>query len=155
MDITIPAALKSLSSAGTAVKSLASWWKKAKGDSKALVGELKDNLSYFDLVMDDEVDLGKIIKNISTSEYKRLSKEGFNFNTLKKAKIIKHTSLEGTKLSSWAGKETEELIDSIYEKINDLLIRFPHVLNNKKYRWDVRVNNIRKKIWLLLKHVSS
>ena len=44
MEITIPTALKSLSSAGTAIKELTAWHKKAKGDARALIGELKDNL---------------------------------------------------------------------------------------------------------------
>lgn len=137
------------------MKSIISWWKKSKGDSRALIGELKDDLSYFDMVAEDGVELGDVIEKISVSEFKRLSKEGFDFNKLKKSKITKYPSLEGSDLSAWGGKNTEELIESIYEKINDLKIRFPHVSNNKKYRWGVRVNNIRKRIWLLLKHVSS
>ena len=107
------------------------------------------------MVANDDVDLGEVIEKISIIEFKRLSKDGFNFNKLKKSTINKYPSLDGTDLSSWGGKETEELIESIYEKINELKIRFPHVSNNKKYRWSVRVNNIRKRIWLLLRHVSS
>ena len=155
MDITIPTAIKSLSAGGSAMKSISSWWKKSKGDSRSLIGELKDNLSYLDMVANDGVDLGEVIEKISVAEFKRLSREGFNFNKLKKSKISKHPSLEGTDLASWGGKETEELIESIYEKINVLKIRFPYVSHNKKYRWGVRVNNIRKRIWLLLRHVSS
>ena len=155
MDLTIPAALKSLSTAGSATKFLTAWWKKAKGDSRSLIGELKDNLTYLDIVADDGVELGDVIEKISVSEYKRLAKEGFNFNTLKKGKIAALPSLEGTDLASWAGKETEELIESIYDKINDLKIRYPYVQKNNKYRWSVRVHNIRKRIWLLLMHVRT
>ncbi|PCH59430.1 MAG: hypothetical protein COC05_07015 [Gammaproteobacteria bacterium] len=155
MELTIPTALKSLSAAGSAIKDLTAWWKKAKGDSRAVIGELKDNLSYLDMVAEDGVDLSEVIDTISVSEYKRLAKEGFNFNTLKKGKISLLPSLEGTDLSSWNGKETAELIESIYDKINDLKIRHPYVKKNEKYRWSVRVNNIRKRIWLLLKHVRS
>ena len=155
MEITIPTALKSLSSAGTAIKELTAWQKKAKGDSRALIGELKDNLIYLDLVAKDGVDLGEVIDKLSVSEYKRLAKEGFNFNSLKREKIALDPPLEGTALSSWSGKETGDLIDSIYEKINGLKIRYPHVGASKKYRWNVRVNNIRKRIWLLLRHVRG
>jgi len=155
MELTIPTALKSLSAAGSAIKDLTAWWKKAKGDSRAVIGELKDNLSYLDMVAEDGVDLSEVIDTISVSEYKRLAKEGFNFNTLKRGKISLLPSLEGTDLSSWNGKETAELIESIYDKINDLKIRHPYVKKNEKYRWSVRVNNIRKRIWLLLKHVRS
>ena len=127
MDITIPTALKSLSSAGSAIKELAAWRKRVKGDARSLVDELKDNMSYLDMVAQDGVELGDVIEKISVSEYKRLSKEGFSFNSLKRGKIKKHPSLEGTDLSSWAGKETEELVESIYDKINELKIRYPHV----------------------------
>ena len=58
-------------------------------------------------------------------------------------------------MERWGGKDTEELVVSIYDKINEIKIRFPHVGNKTKYRWGVRVNNIRKRIWLLLKHVSG
>ncbi len=155
MDITIPTALKALSASGSAGKAIARWRNKSKGDSRALIGEIKDNLSYLDIVSEDGVPLGDIVDKLSIVEYRRLSKEGFNFNKLKKSKITKYPSLQGTDLEKWGGKETEELIISIYEKINEIKIRFPHVANNKKYRWGVRVNNIRKRIWLLLKHVSS
>lgn len=155
MDITIPTALKTLSSAGSAMKSITSWWQKSKGDSRALIGELKDNLSYLDMVATDGVPLGDVVEKLSVVEYKRLSKEGFNFNKLKKSKIVKHPSLQGTDLERWGGKETEELVDSIYDKVNEIKIRYPHVGNNEKYRWGVRVSNIRKRIWILLKHVGS
>jgi len=155
MEVIIPTALKTLSTTGFAIKELTAWLKKAKGDSRAVIGELKDNLSYLNMVAEDGVDIGEVIDIISVSEYKRLGKEGFNFNTLKKGKITQLPSLEGTDLSSWNGKKTEDLVESIYEKINDLKIRYPFVKNNKKYRWSVRVHNIRKRIWLLLKHVRS
>jgi hypothetical protein len=88
-------------------------------------------------------------------EYRRLSQEGFSFNRLKKAKVSNYTSLQGTDLERLIGKETEDLIVSIYEKINELRIKYPYIAKNKKYRWGVRVNNIRKRIWLLVRHVSS
>lgn len=155
MEITIPTALKALSAGSSAMKSITSWWNESKGDSRAIIGELKENLSYLDMVATDNVPLGDVAQKLSVVEYKRLSKEGFNFNKLKKSKISEYPSLKGTDLEKWGGNETEELVVSIYDKINEIMIRFPHVGNNKKYRWGVRVSNIRKRIWLLLKHVSS
>ncbi|MCW8889617.1 MAG: hypothetical protein OQL20_03030 [Sedimenticola sp.] len=155
MDITTPTVLKSLASAGSAAKELTAWWKKSKGDSRALIGELKDNLIYLDIVVKDKVELGEVIDSITVNEYKRLANAGFNFNTLKRTKIASHTALKGTDLASWQGKSTDELVESIYDKLNDLKLRYPHVKSNKKYRWRVRINNIRKRIWLLLMHVRS
>ncbi|BCV65918.1 hypothetical protein TUM17387_12770 [Shewanella carassii] len=155
MEITIPTVLKALSAGGSAMKSINSWWNKSTGDSRAIIGELKDNLLYLEMVAVDNVPLGDVADKLSVIEYKRLSKEGFNFNKLKRTKILKYPSLKGSDLEKWGGKETEELVVSIYDKVNEIKIRFPHVGDNKKYRWGVRVINIRKRIWLLLKHVSS
>jgi hypothetical protein len=107
------------------------------------------------MVTEDGVELAEIIGKISVTEFKRLSKEGFNFNNLKKDKIANYNSLKGTELSSWVGKKTEDLVESIYDKLNELIIRYPLVAKNKKYRWNIRVNNIRKRVWLLLKHVRK
>ncbi len=155
MNFTVPTVLKTLSTAGAASSALTKWWKKARGDSRSLIGELKDNLIYLDLVSNGEVDLADVIEKLSVSEYKRLAKEGFNFNSLKKKKITKYPSLGGTDLASWRARETADLVESIYDKINDLKIRYPLVKRNKKYRWNIRVYNIRKRIWLLLKHVRG
>ena len=155
MNFTIPSVIEYLSAGQSAIQSLDKWWKKSKGDTRALVGELKDNLSYLDMVAEDGVALDEVIEKITLTEFKRLSKEGFNFNTLKKSKVTAYPSLKGTDLEAWGGKTTEELIFAIYEKINQLKIRYPHVAKKSNYRWMVRVNNIRKRIWLLLKHVNS
>jgi len=58
-------------------------------------------------------------------------------------------------MENWAGKSTEELIDSISKKIGELKILYPHKKDNEKYRWNVRVKNSIKLIWLLLKHVQE
>ncbi len=99
--------------------------------------------------------LATVVSKLSIDEYKRLRNAGYAFDALKRQKIADYESLKGTDLSSWAGKSTEELIDSIFDKLNMLKIKFPHVAESDKYRWNVRVENIRKRIWLLLKHVGA
>ncbi len=105
------------------------------------------------MVAKDGVPLGDVVDKLSVVEYRRLDKDGFDFNNLKKSKILSYSSLEGTDLERWGGKETGDLIESIYDKVIDLKIRFPRVGSNQKYRWGARVSNIRKRIWLLLTHV--
>ena len=155
MALEVPGVLESLSAAGSALSALTKWRKKARGDARALVGELKDNLYYLDMVAEDGVVLAEVVDKLSIDEFKRLSKEGYSFDSLKRQKIASYESLKGTDLSSWVDKSTEELIDSIFEKLNMLKIKFPHVAQISKYRWNVRVDNIRKRIWLLLKHVGA
>ncbi|MEE8286752.1 MAG: hypothetical protein V3R72_08655, partial [Gammaproteobacteria bacterium] len=147
MTIEVPAVLQSLSSAGSALSALTAWRKKARGDARALIGELKDNLYYLDMVAEDGVALAAVVNKLSIKEYKRLSTEGYNFNALEKKKISRYESLKGTSLSAWSGKSTEDLIESVFEKLNLLKIKFPHVAENSRYRWSVRVDNIRKRIW--------
>lgn len=153
--MNIPTVLKTITDSGSALSAITGWWKKAKGDSRAVIGELKNNMSYLEMVDEDGVELGNVIDKISVDEFKRLAKEGFNFNTLKKDKISQLALIEGSDLSSWNGKTTEELIESIYDKIIELKIRYPHLQKNAKYRWNARVINIRKRIWLLFKHIGS
>ena len=155
MELTIPTVLKTLSASGSAARSISDWWSKSKGENRALIGELKDNLIYLDMVANDGIPLDTVIDKLALTEFQRLSKSGYNFNKLKKGKIPRYKSLEGTDLSHWGGKETEQLIFSIYEKINEIKIKHPHVKNNGKYRWGIRVNNVRKRVWLLLRHVNS
>ena len=151
----IPTALAALSTGGSAAKALAAWRRKSTGDVRSLVEELAANLRFLDLVAEDDVPISKVIGNLSTSEYDRLSREGFGFNNLKRKKIRRMPSLEHTDLRSWQGKRTEELVFAIYDKVKNLIVKFPYTGNSQKYRWGVRVNNIRKRIWLLLKHINS
>jgi hypothetical protein len=155
MEISIPTTLKALSATGAAARSIGSWWSKSKGESRALIGELKDNLLYLDMVANDNVPLTDVVDKMSTAEFTRLSKDGFNFNKLRSKRIPHYASLENTDLAQWRGKATEQLIFSIYEKINEIKIKFPHVGDRKNYRWSIRVNNVRKRIWLLIRHVSD
>lgn len=155
MSFNIPTALKSLASAGSAISEISKWLKRSKGDSRALLSELKNNLTYLDLIVNDKIPIGEVIDKITCEEFLRLSKEGYNFNSLKDSKIPNYPSLKNTALASWTGKDTEDLVESIYDRINDLKIRYPLVCEKENYRWQTRVNNIRKRIWLLLRHVRQ
>ena len=155
MSISIPAALKAFESAKSALQVLSEWKRKKKGDARALIIEIEDNFRYLRMVAYDEVPLSDIIEKLSDAEYRRLAKEGFDFKELKKKKIEGDPSFEKSQFSSWIGKSTEELVDSIYSKIADLKILYPHNQVNEKYRWGVRVKNILKLILLLLRHVRS
>ncbi len=155
MSFFIPEALSIFATAGEALQALVSWRKRSKGDARAIVMELEDNYTYLKMVAFDGVPLENVVQDLSTAEYKRLASEGYNFNNLKRQKIQDDPSFEGTQMANWVGKSTEELIDSIYKKIGELKITYPHNKDNAKYRWNVRVQNIVKLILLLLKHVQE
>ena len=155
MGFFVPEALSIFATAGEALQALVDWRKKSRGNARAIVMELEDNYTYLKMVAFDGVPLENVVQDLSTAEYKRLAHEGYNFNSLKRKKIEGDPSFEGTQMVSWVGKSTGELIDSIYKKIGELKISYPHNKDNQKYRWNVRVQNIIKQIWLLLKHVQE
>jgi hypothetical protein len=151
----IPALLKAFDTAAGALKAFAGWRSKTEGDARSIIEELKENSRYFWLVIEKEASLNEIVDKLSTQEYDRLSKEGFNFNSLKKEEIPNFTSLEKTDLSSWQGKKTNELVLNIYDKVKDLRAKYPLSKNSKKIRWDQRVKNVQKRILLLLRHAGT
>jgi len=155
MSFFVPEALNIFATAGAALQALVNWRKRARGDARAIVMELEDNYTYLKMVAFDGAPLENVINDLSTAQYKRLAHEGYNFNNLKRKKIEGDPSFEGTQMANWAGKSTEVLINSIYKKIGELKITYPHNKDNPKYRWNVRVKNIIKLIWLLLKHVQE
>ena len=137
------------------IKDINSWLKKQKGDSRALITELKDNLTYLEMVIKHDVEIDEILKDLKTDVYSRLQDEGFSFNSIKNRKIPKLKSLEGSDLASWKGKSTDELVVSIYDKLRNLKASYPKLKNRPNIRWNVRVINITKRIVLLLRHVRS
>lgn len=151
----IPVLLKAFDTATGALNAFTGWKSKTKGNARSVIEELKENSRYLWLVIEEEVPLEKVISDLSTKEYDRLLKEGFDFNSLKKMKIGKYASLDGTDLSSWQEKETEKLVSNIYDKIKDLKIKYPLSKHSKKIRWKQRVKNVQKRILLLVKHANS
>ena len=145
----------SINEVSKVIQDINSWLKKQKGDSRALITELKDNLTYLEMVIEHGIELDEILKNLTVDAYSRLQDEGFSFNKIKNKKISKIKSLDGSDLASWKGKSTEELVVSIYDKIRDLKNSYPKLRNKPNIRWNVRVINIRKRIVLLLQHVRS
>lgn len=155
MSLSLPTALQIFRTSGTALGALNAWSRTLRGDRRALVLELGDNLTYLDMVADDQVPLSEVVGKLSCSEFERLAKSGFNFNSLERGRIRAFPSLEGTNMSSWPGKTTAELVESIYDRMRDLKLRHPHLGHDETLRWGLRVNNIRKRIWLLLRHVDQ
>jgi hypothetical protein len=158
MPLNVPVVLEALKGVGAAVKALQDQLgakKTAIGQGRTVVAELKNNMSYLDLVADGEQSLGEILPKLSTASYKKLRDAGYDFNTIEKAKITAHPTLKNTDLASWAGRDTASLIEAIYDRIEDLLIKYPHAKKSRRYRWNVRVNNIRKRIMLLTKHLAD
>lgn len=147
--------LKALGSLSSTLKAFTDWRAKKVGDIRGLIEELKENSRFCWLVLEENIQIEEVIHKLSTSEFDRLNKAGFDFNSLKKEKIQIGGSLGKTDLSSWKGKDTQALVFNIYDKIKDLKAQYPFTKNSKKIQWKKRVRNIQKRILLLLTHVNN
>lgn len=151
----IPTILEALDTATSALKAFTGWRSKTRGDARVIVEELKENSRYLWLVIEEDILFDDVVGKLSTSEYDRLLRERFDFNTLKRKRVASYSSLDGTDLSSWKEKHTSELVSNIYDKLKDLKTKYPHSKNSKTIRWEQRIRNVQKRILLLLRHVSS
>ena len=147
--------IESFLSSGKVLSELVLLKKKTSGSTRKLVSEIKNNYHYLHLVRKDGVSIDQIIEKLSVSTFNELEAEGFDFDKLKKKRIELPASFKTTNLSSWHGKSTSQLVESIYEKINELIIKYPIVSDHNNYRWSVRIINIHRRIELLLLHVRS
>ena len=151
----IPGILKSIATTYSGLKAFSDMRARTKGDTRSLVEELKENSRLCWLIIEEDVELKTIIPLLSYSEFDRLNKRGFDFDTLKRKQIRKYSQLSHSDLESWAGKSTHALVESIYDKIKNLKTTYKYAPHSEKRRWKTRVINIQKRILLLVKHLQD
>jgi len=140
-------------SAAKAMNWFADLQKKTKGEIRELVDELKENSRLCFRVVEDKAALEKVIPRFSTAAFDRLNKSGFDFDSVKRSVLPAYSGIETTDLSSWPGKRTSELVETIYDKIKD--IRSKQLLVPADPYRRRRIINIHKRILLLLRHAKS
>ncbi|GAC1336520.1 hypothetical protein LPB67_11405 [Undibacterium sp. Jales W-56] len=127
---------------------------KNKGDVRALIEEIKENSRLCFRVVQDKVAPADVIPAFSTAVFDRLNASGFDFDSVRRDTIPGYEGIEKSDLASWAGKPTGKLIENIYDKIKDL--RSLHAFKTpENYLWNRRIENIHKRILLLLRHVRT
>ena len=144
--------LQGIITCAKAMASFDSFRRKSKGEARALIEELKENLRLCYRVVEDAAPLKEVIPLFSTTVYDRLNQEGYNFNALKRPSIPAFQGIEKTDLASWPGKHAADLIENIYDKIKDLRSRHAFVPNGPLHRR--RINNILKRILLVLRYAK-
>ena len=154
---SLPAILDSMLKARSLAGDWANWRRRSHANAAKLIDELRKNLRFCTLVLEDNVEVGKALSILSTKEYDRLLSDDPHFKSLTPRKIRRFKSLEGTDLAAWQGKPAGDLVDSIYDKIKELQDYYAMLGDdpNTKRRWRVRVANIRKRILLLLRNARS
>ena len=151
----IPSALAAIASAASSGKAWSGVLRKRKGDTRALLEEMKNNYRLCNLVRQDDAAPEQVIPDLSTETYDRLALAGYNFNAVKRSRIAKYDDLLKTDLAAWRGRQSEELIENIYDKIKDLKALHKYAQSNSRRRWAVRLANVQKRILLLLRHLGA
>lgn len=152
---SIPGLLKVFNTAADTLRAFTQWRAQEVGDRRALIEELKENSRFLWAVIEEEVELREVVAKLSCTEYDRLLKNGFDFNALERKPIASNASLANTNLASWQGKSTEALIVNIYDKTKELKALYPLTEHSRKINWTQRVNNVQRRIFLLLRHVGA
>lgn len=150
---SLVSALGGLLTGTKAMAAFDAFLKRRKGDARALIEELKENSRLCFHVATGGVEASRVIPRLSTVEFDRLNKAGFNFNVLKNSKVPEFSGLAGTDLASWPGKTTEELVKNIYDKIKNLGSMHEYQPQSATLRR--RLLNVHKRILLLLRHAES
>lgn len=135
------------------VQEFARWRAKTRGNALSLIGELKHNCNHI-MLMKRNVPEAAIVAELRHKVYDRLSSSGFRFNTLRRTRISNYPSIQGTRLKSWVGKSTKELVINIYDKIKAVKTIAKHVPGHGVLI-RVRLINIQDRILLLLRHTKG
>lgn len=144
-----------LSSAASAASIFRSLLKDTRGTKRSVLLELRKNMDLLYLFQDDETKYQLIIKKLEIGAYTAASEAGFDFNSIRKAKVSTRVVSNIRQLKPYIGWTTEELFDNIYLRIHQLKNIIEIDAENKKFRLPVRLKNLHKMMVLLVKHVKS
>lgn len=154
---TIASLFSTLGSAASTAKAFTKLLQNRKGEARLLLEELKKNSTLSWLVVERSVEPQKVIPQFSTRVYDRLLEKNFNFNDLTpRKKILQgNASLKDSDLASFIGKDVENLIEGIYDRIKELELIFQVDPANPRIDWNRRIINIHKRILLLMVHLKG
>jgi len=154
---TIASLFSTLGSAASTAKAFTKLLQNRRGEARLLLEEVKKNSTLSWLVVEQSVEPQKVIPQFSTRVYDRLLEKNFNFNDLTpRKKILQgNASLKDSDLASFIGKDVENLIEGIYDRIKELELIFQVDPANPRIDWNRRIINIHKRILLLMVHLKG
>ena len=129
--------------------------KGTKGNKRSVLLELKENINLVLLYTDTGAPIDKVIRKLSTSQYRRALAAGFNFNSLKRGKVSAKMIAGLDWYRPYIGWTTEQLFEHITLKISELQNIIDLDTDNKKFRKSIRLKNILKLMLLLLRHIKT
>ena len=95
-------------------------WQKYSADKQALVFEIQTNLTFLADALQDETDQKKIIKGLERKVFDKAINNGFNFNSIAKAKVTNKTIGGFNEFKKYVGKDTAYLVKNAYSKMSSL-----------------------------------
>lgn len=93
---------------------------KSSADKQALAFEIQSNLTFLADALQDEIHQTKIINGLDRKVFDKAIKDGFNFNTIAKAKVTNKTIGGFTEFKKYVGKDTAYLVKNAYSKMSSL-----------------------------------
>jgi hypothetical protein len=132
--------------------------KQARGQRRELLRELRYNINQVSVYIEsgegeDAVD--KVIAALQVACYEAASKEGFDFNSMKRARLSRGLVKRVPQFKAYSGYTTEQLFDKLYVWIHQLKVIVKDYPHSPRFRKRVRLINIWKLMLLVVKHIDS
>lgn len=154
---TVSTAITTIKTAADAAKVFRELTRNRKGNILVLLEEIKENSRLCWMVLERDTNPLKAIPAFQTTEYDRLLREGYDFNKLsrKRKKIAVSEEILTHDQKVLLGKDTADLVMSIYDSIKDLKSYYRVDPENPRINWRRRILNLHKKIMLLIFHLKG
>jgi len=95
-------------------------WEKSGADKQALSFEIQSNLTFLADALQNKLTQKNITQGLERSIFDNAIKDGFNFNSLNKAKVTTKTIDGFDEFKKYIGKDTAYLIKNAYVKLSSL-----------------------------------
>lgn len=114
--------------------------------------EIQKNSTYLADALQDKIDDKTIIKNLEHSAFDEAIKNGFNFNSLRTAKIKDKDIIGFDEFEKYIGKDTDYLVKNAYSKINSLK---KLVLESPDKDFSLKIKSLFRFYVLLVTHIEG
>jgi hypothetical protein len=148
-------AFSAISTTEKIAASLFKWITGNRGLKRTVAIELKENIELVRLYVESGCDPMELVPLLKEAAFRNALAQGFNFNSLKRAKISAASTKGIPQLRAYHGWSTQKLFESVYEKIATLKHAVNLRNNRKPVRIGVRLTNVFKLMVVLAHHIGE
>jgi hypothetical protein len=148
-------AFSAISTTEKVASALFKWITGKRGLKRTVAIELKENIELVRLYVNNGSEPREIIPLLKDDAFRHALAQGFNFNTLNRAKISAASTQDMPQLKIYHGWSTQKLFESVYEKIATLKHAATLSSSRKPMRIGVRLNNVFKLMVVLAHHIGE